>query len=157
MTRNLPTLKAIAEGAALRGLSLDGLDALLGECDAEAKMIGAAKKAITSYIEDAYQGDINHAYDAKGSDFGTVRVSDGGYEVVVDRQKKVEWNQAELGLVFRTIQAAGDDPTEYIKVTYGVDERAYTAWPAHIRNTFEPARLTKPGATSVKLVQKEAA
>lgn len=157
MTRNLPTLKAIAEGAALTGLSLDALDALLAECDSESKMIGAAKKAISAHIETSYQGHIAQAYDAKGSDFGTVRIGDGGYEVVVDRQKKVEWNQTELGLVFRTIQAAGDDPTEYIKVTYGVDERAYTAWPAHIRNTFEPARLTKPGATSVKLVQKEAA
>lgn len=157
MTRNLPTLKDIAEGGALSGLSLDALDALLGECDAEAKMVGAAKKAITAHIEATYQGDIARAYDAKGSDFGTVRISDGGYEVVVDRQKKVEWSQAELGLIFRTIQTAGDNPAEYIKVAYSVEERAYTAWPAHIRNTFEPARLTKPGATSVKLVQKEAA
>lgn len=158
MTRNLPTLTQIAgDPAVLRGLSIDALDALLGEADAEAKVCGAVKKAITAHVEQAYGGDIAHAYAASDKDFGTVRVSDGGYEIVVDTPKRVVWDEAALAAAGDKIAAAGDDPSEYLTVSYSVDERKFAAWPQHIRAVFEPARTVKPGSRTVKLVRKEAA
>lgn len=156
--RNLPTLTSIAgDPAVIRGLSLDTLDALLGECDAQTKIAAVAKKAINAHLEQSYGGDITHAYAVAEKDFGSVRVSDGGYEIHVDTPKKVEWDQAKLAEIRERIQFSGDDPSEYVKTTLAVDERAYTAWPAHIRTTFEPARSVKPGNRTVKLVRKEAA
>lgn len=157
-SRNLPTLTAIAgDPAVIVGLSLDALDVILGECADQVTIAGAAKKAINAYIEKSYAGDIAHAYAAQDKDFGTVRVSDGSYEIVVDTPKRTEWDQSELSAASARITAAGDDPSEYLDVTLSVPERKYTAWPAHIRDVFEPARTVKPGARSIKLVRKEAA
>ncbi len=157
-TRNLPTLTAIAgDPAVIAGLSLDALDAILGECADQTTIAGAAKKAITAYIEKSYAGDIAHAYAAQDKDFGTVRIADGGYEIVVETPKRTEWDQTILTAAGDKIAAAGDDVHEYLDVTLSVPERKYTAWPAHIRDVFEPARTVKPGTRSIKLVRKEAA
>lgn len=158
MTKNLPTLTEVAGNPAiLSGLSLDALDALMAEATDQGGIVGAVKKAITAHIEAAYAASISAAYSAQDKDFGTVRIPDGGYEIVIDTPKKVEWDQAALAEVRSRIEFSGDDPSEYIKTTLTVDERAYSAWPAMIRKTFEAARSVKPGARSVKLVRKEAA
>lgn len=159
MTRNLPSLREIAvSGVPTKpGLSLETLDALLCECDAETKIIASAKKAIVAYLEQSYGGDIAHAYAASDKDFGSVRVSDGGYEIHVDTPKKVEWDQSKLRAIRAAISDSGDDPSEYLKETLTVDERAFAAWPSHIRATFLDARTLKPGSRSIKLVRKEAA
>jgi hypothetical protein len=86
-----------------------------------------------------------------------VRVSDGGYDIVIDTPKKVEWSQDQLAAARSKIIDSGDDADEYVKVALSVDERAFTAWPSHIRAVFEPARTVKPGTRTVKLVRKEAA
>jgi hypothetical protein len=156
--KNLPTLTAVAgDPSVLRSLSLDALDALLAEATDQGVIVGAVKKAITEHLTSRYEGAISAAYAGQNKDFGTVRVSDGGYDIVVDTPKRVEWDQGVLGDVRERIQFSGDDPSEYIKVKYEVSETAYGAWPAHIRKTFEPARTLKPGARSVKLIRKEAA
>jgi hypothetical protein len=156
--RNLPTLRSIAtDPGVLKTLPLDALDALLCEAEAENKIVSAAKRAITSHVEALYAPHISAAYAASDKDFGTVRVSDGGYEIVIDRPKKTEWDQDALQAAGDRIAAAGDDPSEYLKVTLSVDERKYAAWPSAIRAVFEPARTVKPGTRTVKLVRKEAA
>lgn len=156
--RNLPTLRAIAgDPAMIAGLSLDALDVLLGECDAETKIVGAAKKALIGHVEKTYEPHIAAAYSAQEKDFGTVRVTDGGYEIIVDTPKKVEWDAAKLQAAGDRIALTGDDPHEYLEISVSVSERKYTAWPAHIREVFEPARTVRPGSRSVKLVRKEAA
>lgn len=152
---NLPTLRSIAvDGGVLVNLPLDAIELLLGECDAENKIVSAAKRAINTYLETSYVGDIVAAYNHKGSDFGSVHVSDDGFDLIFDTPKKVEWDQTILAGVQAAIADSGDDPGEYIKTSLTVDERAYTAWPAHIRDTFEPARTVKPGSRTVKLVRK---
>lgn len=157
MTRNLPSLMEIAEGRTLTDLSLDALDALLQEAEGENKMISAAKRAICGHIEKTYNQLIAGAYAAQQKDFGTVRIDQGGYEIVVDTPKKVEWSQDELQAIGDKIAEAGENPGEYVKITLAVDERAYTAWPENIRKVFEPARCVKPGSRTLKLVRKEAA
>lgn len=157
MTRNLPSLKEIASGRTLTDLSLDALDALLSEAETENKLISAAKRAITAHIETIYAGLINQAYSLENKDFGTVHVRDGSYDIEITTPKKVEWSQDQLAAAAHRIAAEGDDPTEYLAVTYTVPEKNYAAWPASIRAVFEPARTVKPGSRTLKLVRKEAA
>ncbi len=84
-------------------------------------------------------------------DTGTVRFTDGDVSIVADLPKRVEWDQARLAAVVDRIRAAGDDPAEYVDVTYKVPERAYTAWPEHIRTAFTAARTIRTGKASFKL------
>ena len=84
-------------------------------------------------------------------DTGSVRFADGDVSIVADLPKRVEWDQGRLAAVVDRIRAAGDDPAEYVEVTYKVPERAYTAWPEHIRTAFTAARTVRTGKATFKL------
>jgi disulfide oxidoreductase YuzD len=87
--------------------------------------------------------------------FGTVHLDDDGCTVTCDVPKKPEWDQQKLAAVVHQISAAGDNPAEYVDVTYKVAERKFTAWPEHIRQTFAPARLLKAGKATVSIKMNE--
>ena len=84
-------------------------------------------------------------------DTGTVRFTDGDVAIVSELPKRVEWDQARLAAVVDRIRVAGDDPAEYVEATYKVPERAYTAWPEHIRTAFTAARTVRTGKATFKL------
>lgn len=84
-------------------------------------------------------------------DTGTVRFDDGTVTVIADLPKRVDWDQAQLAGLVERISTAGDDPTEYVDVSFKVPERKYAAWPESIRQNFEPARTVRTGALKVKL------
>jgi hypothetical protein len=84
-------------------------------------------------------------------DTGSVRFTDGDVSIVADLPKRVEWDQDRLAAVVERIRAAGDNPAEYVEVTYKVPERAYTAWPEHIRTAFTAARTVRTGKATFKL------
>lgn len=65
--------------------------------------------------------------------------------------KNVKWDQAKLAEVWLDIEAAGQDPFEYMSVTRDVSEARYKAWPADIRAAFEPARTVNTGKVTIKL------
>lgn len=158
MTRpNLPTLRSVAaDPAVLVSLPLDAFDALLTEADAETKIIAAAKKNLTAALENRYREAIAGAYQADGKDFGTVHVADGEYDIEVNTPKKAEWDQDKLADLFERIKFSGENPSDYIKVSYAVSETAFGSWPDIIRKNFEPARTLKPGARTLKLARSKA-
>ena len=88
---------------------------------------------------------------AAGKDTGTVRFMDGIVEVTADLPKKVEWDQRRLAALTAQIRAGGEDPGEYVEVSFKVAERAYAAWPERIRNAFEPARTVRTGKPTYRL------
>ena len=86
-----------------------------------------------------------------GKDFGTVRFDDGDIQIVADLPKRPVWDQGKLGGIVERIRRAGEDPGEYVDVSYKVPERKFSAWPQHIRDAFEAARTLKAGKPSFKL------
>ena len=62
-------------------------------------------------------------------DTGTVRFADGEVAIVSELPKRVE----------------------YVEVSYKVPERAYIAWPEHIRTAFTAARTVRTGKATFKL------
>lgn len=86
-----------------------------------------------------------------GKDTGLVHFEEDGIRISVDLPKKPEWDQTKLAQIVKTIVADGDDPLEYVDVTYKVPERNYGAWPEHIRQVFAPARTLKTGKATYKL------
>ena len=83
-----------------------------------------------------------------------MRIEDGDVIVVAELPKRVDWDQRALAAVVERIRAAGDDPSEYIEVTYKVPERKYNAWPESIRASFAPARTVRTGKTTFTLTLK---
>ncbi len=113
-----------------------------------------AKRAL-DWIEGAialrYQQQAIAARAAAGKDTGTVRFQDGAVEVVADLTKKVDWDQRRLAELVDRIRAGGEDPGEYVEVSFKVSERAYAAWPERIRAAFEPARTVRTARPTYRL------
>ena len=87
-------------------------------------------------------------------DFGVARFADGEVTVVADLPKKVEWNQRDLADLLERITAEGEDPRDYLEVSFKVPERNYTSWPKHIRSLFEPARTVQAGKETFELIDQ---
>ena len=126
--------------------------ALLQE-DASANL-EAAKR-----LKDWIDGAITHRYAERAinarrtehKDTGTIRFLDDTVTVVADLPKKIDWDQDLIAEVIERIRAGGDDPAEYVEISFKVPERKYTAWPESIRATFAPARKVKTGKQTFRL------
>ena len=126
--------------------------ALLQE-DASANL-EAAKR-----LKDWIDGAITHRYAERAinarrtehKDTGTIRFLDDTVTVIADLPKKIDWDQALIAEIIERIRAGGDDPAEYVEISFKVPERKYTAWPESIRATFAPARTVKTGKQTFRL------
>lgn len=90
-----------------------------------------------------------------GKNTGTVHFDDDGIRVTTNLAKKPVWDQKKLSEIAKRITANGDDPTEYLDITYKVAERKYTAWPESLRESFAPARTLKTGKATFQLIPIE--
>lgn len=151
--RNPPSLEdiralPIGEIAALPPAHL----ALLQE-DAEAAL--ATAKTLKDWLDGAialrYADRAARLRREQGKDTGTVRFADDDVTVVADLPKKAEWDQAQLATLIERIRAAGDDPADYVEISYRVPERKYAAWPARIREAFASARTVRAGKPTFTL------
>ena len=136
-------------------LPVELLAALQREIDAAAKQMKAVTARFSTALEVRYAARAAEARRACGKDTGTVRLVDGDFTVVADLPKRVEWDQAKLASMVDRIRAAGEDPVEYVEISFKVPERAYAAWPEAIRQGFEPARTVKTGTLKVELLPLE--
>jgi hypothetical protein len=128
---------------------------VLALLQADAREAQEAAKRLLDWIDGAialrYEQRAIAARGAAGKDTGTVRFQDGDVEVTVDLPKRVEWDQARLATLAEQIRNAGEDPTEYLEVSFKVPERAYGAWPERIRSAFAPARTVRTGKPTYRL------
>ncbi len=153
---NRPTLDS------LRHLPVGDIIALPAEhlalLQAEAREAVEAAKRMQDWIEAAialrYEQRAVGARAAAGKDTGTVRFDDGEVEVTAELPKRVEWDQRRLADLAEQIRAGGEDPGEYLEVSFKVPERAYVAWPERIRQAFEPARTVRTGRQTFRLTLK---
>ena len=124
--------------------------------DAETALTAAKNTAerIAGAIALRYADRAQAARRAENKDTGTVRFEDGSVTVIAELPKRVDWDQRALAAVVERIRAAGDDPSEYIEITYKVPERKYTAWPESIRASFAPVRTVRTGKATFTLTLK---
>lgn len=114
-------------------------------------------------LRDRLEAGIAQRYEAaaaaerrtQGKMSGTVRVEDDGIVVIADLPKKVTWDQDHLAAMAARIRAAGDDPAEYLEVSYRVAERRYSAWPEAMRVGFAAARSETTGKPVFRLEPRD--
>jgi hypothetical protein len=124
---------------------IEVLAALAGSL-AELKTFVADAEARLNAALDVRFGDRARQLRAEdGKDSGRVRLGDRLFVIVADVPKRIDWDQDKLATIVARIRQSGDDPSEYVRTTYEVSERAYTAWPSPIRRLFEPARTVRLG------------
>jgi len=115
----------------------------------------ATAKAEVDHIEHAlslkYAERAKHLRLVAGKDSGVVHFDDGDVRITADLPKKVEWDQTLLANLEARIAANGDNPREYIDVSYRVSETKFSAWASALREQFIPARTVKVGKPSFRL------
>jgi hypothetical protein len=131
------------------------LATLQQETEAAVKQARAAKSRLDAALVLKYGARAAEARSAAGKDTGTVRFADDDVTVIADLPKRVDWDQAKLTEMVERIRSSGDDPAEYVETSFKVAERSYAAWPAAIRQGFEPARTVRPGQLTVQLLAAE--
>ena len=142
--RHLPVAEVIA-------LPAEYLALLQDEARSTLDMAKRAVDWIEGAIALRYEQRAIAARGAAGKDVGTVRFDDGPVTVVAELSKKVDWDQRQLADLIERIRAGGENPGEYVEVSFKVAERAYAAWPERIRAVFEPARTVRTGRQTFKL------
>jgi hypothetical protein len=150
---NRPSLDALRHLPVGEVIALPAEHLALLQSDAR-EALDAAKRTL-DWIEGAialrYEQRAVGARAAAAKDTGIVRFEDGNVEVAVELPKRVEWDQRRLAALVEQIRAGGEDPGEYVELTFKVSERAYAAWPERIRGAFEPARTVRTGKPSYRL------
>ena len=108
----------------------------------------------TRRVKDQLDGALDLKYGARasaaraadGKATGTVRLQDDDFVVVADLPKRVRWDQQRLAEAVEIIRREwNDDPAQYVRTELKVAETAYSAWPAAIRQLFEPSRTVETG------------
>ena len=150
---NRPSLDAARRMAVADLLALPPEHLALLQEDARAALDAANRMRdwIEGTIALRYEQHAVAARAAAGKDTGTVRFQDGAVEIMVDLPKRVDWDQTRLASLAEQVRAGGEDPSEYVEVSFKVSERAYTAWPDRIRAAFEPARTVRAGKPTYRL------
>ena len=117
-------------------------------------------KQLTEHIDCAL--DLRYAETARqlrravAKDCGTVHFSDEAVQITAELPKRVEWDQQRLAEITRRIVADGDDPAEYVEISYRVPESRFNAWPESLKRAFAPARTVRPGKASYQLTLSQA-
>ena len=114
-------------------------------------MVKAVLERMHTALEQRYGDAAKAARLASGRDFGVCHLNDGDLRITVDLPKKVTWDQAQLADITRRIAASGEDPAQYVEISYRVSETKYCAWPDTLKSAFAPARTLKPGKPSFTL------
>lgn len=99
-------------------------------------------------------------YAIEKKDSGKITVSlSPEFDLLLDRSKKVDWDQKKLTALAKDIKDGGDDPAVYIvtETELSVKEAAYASWPDEVREAFFPARTVKVGDTKYTVQPKKKA
>nr|CRH06170.1 conserved protein of unknown function [Candidatus Magnetococcus massalia] len=141
----------VGEIAALPARELTALQEKAGQQLEQAKL---TKELVDTVLIHKYAEQAAQLRDASGKEFGTIRFDDGDVEVVADQPKRAVWDQEKLASLVDRIKNTGEDPREYVDISFKVAERKFNAWPGQIRQAFVEARTIKPGKPTFKLSVK---
>jgi hypothetical protein len=144
-------------------LALGDIAALPPDALLELQTAAHAETARVKKLRDRLEAGIAQRYEAaaaaerttQGKTSGTVRVEDEGVVVIADLPKKVTWDQDHLAAMATRIRDAGNDPSEYLELSYRVPERRYSAWPEAMRDGFAAARSETTGKPLFRLEPRD--
>ena len=152
-TKNQPTqpdhhTATIADMTELSALDLMQLQQQAEERYQKAKRF---QQWVNGAIARKFEAQAKTQRTLSGKETGVVHFEVDGVRISTDRVKKLSWDQDQLAEIAQRIARAGDDPTEFLTITYAVAERTYTAWPEQVRRVFAPARTFNTKNPTYKL------
>ena len=130
------------------------LAALIAEAKIKVDHYKLIQERLQGIVNFKYQDTFNHNRTAQEKETGLLRIEEEGYVIAQDITKKTDWDKKKLVEIIEKIKSQGDDPAEYVDVTYKISEHKFKSWPSFIRKVFEPARTIKHGKPTYTLTPK---
>ncbi|MBF0182238.1 MAG: hypothetical protein HQM03_19655 [Magnetococcales bacterium] len=127
------------------------LASLLEQAEAHLNRAKTIKASLDEAIAHRYGDRAALVRNENNKPTGIIRFDDGPFVVITDLPKKPEWDQEKLAKLVGQIQTEGDNPADYVEVSYRVLESRYNAWPTSLRKFFEAARTLKVGKPTFKI------
>jgi hypothetical protein len=125
----------------------DTLAKMADDLATRAKELAAEKAAL--------EAELVRRYPVPADFTGTEHRDDGDYAVKIEVPKKVDWNADGLIAACDALEAAGEDPREFVDFAPKVSETKFKSIPERFRKLLEPARTVTPGKAKITLVRKE--
>ncbi len=135
----------------IAALDASDLQQLLDEATDVLNQAKMTKQFLDLAVQNKYDQKLTQLRSSLEKETGVVRFEDNGTPVSADRSKKIVWDQKKLADLAEKIRINGDDPSEYIEISYKVAERKYSAWPKSLQESFTPARTLKFGKQVISI------
>ena len=132
-------------------LDISQLKALRDEASDIYLKAKASRECLDAALDQKYKAKAKTLRSNQGKDSGVVQFQDRNITIVTDLPKKIQWDQSYLKNMAAKIADNGEDPSEFIDISYKVPERKYSAWPDFLKKQFEPARTLKFGKPTYQL------
>lgn len=136
-------------------LTVDNVLAEIESIDTQIESLKQRRLTFETDLNGFIATDVAEQLQGKDYGCGTANVDTPEFKVKVVVSKKVKWDEKQLANIYSMIQAANEDPLDYIKLSYDVPETAYKAWPEKITKVFEPARTVETSKPKVTFERKK--
>lgn len=137
----------------LAKLDAETLDALFWLVNEEATVAKRHEKRLHDALEGRYAKQASEALLADGRDTGTIHLIDGGFDVTVNRPKRVKWDDTKLRAALDTLDP--DEARHLAKVEVKVDERKFAAASPRVQALLSDARTVETGKATYALARKQ--
>lgn len=138
----------------LAELGPDTLEALATLSAEETVTANRRANNLHKALEQRYAAKASEALLRDGRDTGTIKLTDGRFEVTVNRPKRVKWDGAKLRSALDMLDP--DEARHLAKVDVKIDERKFTAASPRIQAMLSDARTVETGKASYCLTDTQA-
>lgn len=129
----------------IEAMPLEQLGAVYGDAKATAAKVAKEKARLTAIICRRFSDELENFTT------GTTTIVRGDVELKVSAPKRVDWDQAALAKLEKTIREDWkSSPEEYMTIKRSVSESAYNGWPSALQAPFEDARTVKAGSKTLE-------
>lgn len=139
--------------AEMATLPTGDLAEMQAEVAALADMVKSIKSLLDQAITEKFRTQIEQKYAEKST--GTAHILDGDYDIEINVQKKIDWDQDLLRAAEKQIKEWGDNTEEYMSITRKVSESAWKSWPTRLKEMFADARTEYTAKPQFKISKKE--
>ena len=141
--------QAVTEIAALPS---EELALLQQQIESRLEGIKRGKEKLSDAIALKYVVKSSSLRQKMAKESGAIKFTDNDVSISANIAKKIQWDQDVLAGIAKRIHANGEDPLEFMTITYKIPESKYNAWPESLREQFSSARTLSMSRETFQLV-----
>ena len=136
-------------------LTVDNVLAEIESIDTQIESLKQKRLTFETDLNGFIGADVGEQLKDKDYGCGTANVEKNDFKVKCVVTKRVKWDEKQLAGIYEVIKASGENPSDYIKLSYDVSETAYKNWPEKISSVFQSARTVETSKPKITFERKK--